>query len=168
MLNIREDNIEFVQAPTAINDGFVELSAAAVSGDTNLTADEKSLLQAGFCSDDSYDIEIYYVPIVKRGGVYPSGVAFPSDWYQNMGTGNLNDSVIITDHADLYTLTHELYHIFKQESGSAHETAKTNVMYSGGSTRVNFSACTPTDPRRFTTDQGSVIRSSGYVTNCRL
>jgi len=153
--------IEFKQAPAEISDGVIVLSPDAVSGDENLTADEKALLQAGFNSDSRTDIEVYYVPRSKREPAFTFGSAFPSDFYRNMTTPDLNDSVVVPDRAIYYSLSHEAVHIFFQSS--RHEPEKWNLIYASPPSHfVREKDAHPTDSKRLTSDQETAIRESEY------
>jgi hypothetical protein len=155
--------IDFEQAPAAINDGLIELSLTSPDGDNDLSDDEKSLFQAGLNSTSRVDIEAYYVAKATRtqGSDFSRSTACPSDWYENMTTTDLNDSIIVTNKAGYYDPAHELYHIFSQKT--AHFGGATNLFDDFCTYIVLESGASPTDSKRLDTTQESTIRNSEYA-----
>lgn len=143
--------IEVRQIPAAISDGKIELSPASPNGDAALSADEKSLLQAGFTSANRDDIEVYYLTSTSRNGNFTLGSAFPSDFYRNMTTVDLNDSLIIPNHANFYSLAHEMYHVISQKSN--HSLDPRNLMFGAAPQVLVKSDSAVTDMKRLTTAQ---------------
>jgi hypothetical protein len=119
-----------VIAPEAIKTGQIKVNPPTF-GDDALTIEEKALLvgeaipemnmnplKGKFNTTQKNDIVVYYTTTVSfrqlAQTVYVRGWAFSSDGYRNMKTVDLNDSIVIPNMGDYYTLAHELYHILGQ------------------------------------------------------
>jgi len=149
----------FKQAPGALPAGIIHLSPNPPNGDASLSADERDLFRARLNSPNPKDIEVYYIGRVARGANFPRGSAFPSDWYRNMTTPDLNDTFVLPNNATLYSVAHEAYHILSQTT--PHSTNENLFASSTGIVRVGDADVT--DTKRLTQAQELAIRGSEYV-----
>jgi hypothetical protein len=155
--------IAFPQVPQQIISGVINTSSAPVNGDNNLTDDEKALLQAGFNSASTSDLEIYYVKSITSSNTAFQGWSFASSTYQNMTTPDVNDSLLIANATGLYTLGHEMYHLFDQLA--QHSQSKTNLFYNSPTWVIEESLGKVIDTKRLLPSQQAKVYDSEYAVN---
>ncbi len=177
------------EAPIAIGDGAIVLSnPGPIVGDQKLTPSEKAILVGGnipavannnpiagaFNTLSTKDVEVYYVRSAPPddwmqntpSNPHRRGHSFSSNFYKQMKTVDLNDSLILSEMADYYVLAHELYHVLAQE-GHSDKTFHWNV-FRASPTQISVTTETKiTDSRRLTQAQQLIVTdtSNKYAEN---
>ncbi len=188
-------NTGIIQAPVAIIDGTITVdSTLPVTGDASLTPSMNALLVGGtipapannnpiagkFNTASNKDVEVYYVmSIFPDNWERPTplnpplrGVAFSSASYRSMKTTDLNDTILLSNTADYYTLAHELYHILGQigrhyaDPWNVFRNAPTQILDDlAHLTNSDDWIARITDSRRLTQGQQGAIKESKYAEN---
>lgn len=152
--------INFAEIDAGLADGKFDMSPTPPEGDEQLSADERLLFVTNnYNSPDDGDIEIYYVPKLNNGLVYERGAAFAAVYYSNMMTADLNDSIVLSNMADVYTLAHEAYHILANSG----KHSKSPNLFAPTTKIVDPDSQQPTDTRRLSEDQEDKIDASEYA-----
>ena len=149
-----------VNTPAAIASGVLTFNAKSVTGDANLTADEKTLVQGGFNSAATDDVEAYYAVRLSDADGLLAGRAFTPDFYVNMTTPDIYDSFVVSDNSRYYSFAHELSRVL----GQAYLTKVDQPNLKAPTTYIiQESQAKFTDARRLNTGQESKMLASEYM-----
>jgi len=106
--------VDFVHV-AGLNNGIVRVTDKSVTGDAELTEDEKLLANANFRSADPNDIELVYVHGIRKKDTASSGRTFTADFYKDIQARDFNDIVLLPNQAKYFTPAHEVLHALRQD-----------------------------------------------------